>query len=346
MWRMGFFGEAGVVGLEMDTGVIRAVELRGKPGKVRLLAAGRVELPESAVVDGVVNDASAAGSALERLWSKSRFSSRDVVVGTYNQGVLMRLVSFPKVPKEKLAQALRLQAGDYFPIPLSQMVLDFAVVGESENKENGLQYDVLLVAARRAQLDNCLDALKYSRLQPKIVDASPLALLRSLAPEKTAGTVVLLDISNGLSSLLLVSKGVPRFARVIPVSLRHYMEALGLVVDETSTVEEREDVAAARQGGGQPLEKWAAELAGEVRSSISYVAKQENWGEVEMILLSGRGARIPNLPVLLADQLGVAVEVVKPLAKVSGVGSSDVNWETEGPDFAVSVGLALRGLEG
>ena len=344
---MGLRGEASIVGLEMDTGVIRAVELKGRDGRAKVVAAGREELPEGAVVQGLVEDVDAVGSALERLWRKARFNSRDVVLGSFNQGVLMRLINFPKVPEDKLAQALRLQAGDYFPIPLSQMVLDFAVVGEVENNEMESSYEVLLVAAKKAQLDKCLTALRYSRLRAKVIDASPLALMRTLPQEKIADTVILVDICNGQSSLLMVSKGVPRFARFVPVSLQQYLDGLGLSLFEAEAgVQDRDFVAVGKENSDSSLlKKWVMDLAGEIRSSVGYVSKQENWDEVKMLMLSGRGARVEGLAGMLEDELAVPVEIVDPLKNVTLAGSRGVDWELDGTDFAVSIGLALRGLE-
>ena len=114
------FGKAGVVGLELETGVIRAVQLKGKAHRAKLVAAGMVEIPEEAVVDGTVIDAGAVGEALLKLWTEAGFGSREVVLGTFNQGVITRLIKFPRVPESKLGQAIRLRRPGIFshsPLP-------------------------------------------------------------------------------------------------------------------------------------------------------------------------------------------------------------------------------------
>jgi type IV pilus assembly protein PilM len=339
---VGLFGDSGVVGLEIDTGVIRAVEVRGKNGSARIVAAGQVEIPENAVSDGVVMDVETVSNALNQLWSGAGLGSKNVVLGTFNQGVLMRLINFPKVPEDKLEQALRLQAGEFFPIPLSQMVLDFAVVGETDG-EDGLQYEVLLVAAKKAQLEQSLKAILDSKLKPSIVDATPLALLRTLPKEKLTGTTVIVALSNGLSSLLLSLDGVPRFARVMPVALKQYLNQLG----GSFTAGNEDAVAATLEAGNgdEIFRRWGLSVAAEIRASISYYVKQDNFSEVDRIILSGRGARVIGLPELLAEDLGVPVEVINPVTNVAVADKLGINWDLEGPNYAVSVGLALRGLE-
>ena len=66
---------------------------------------------------------------------------------------------------------------------------------------------------------------------------------------------------------------------------------------------------------------------------------------MQAVLLSGRGARITGLADYLRKELGVTVELVRPLAAVKTV-KGTVQVDLNNPDFAVSTGLALRGLEG
>jgi type IV pilus assembly protein PilM len=346
---MGLFGGPGVVGLELDTGVIRAVEVRGSAGKGKLVAAGMVEIPEEAVVDGSVVNEGQVSEGLSRLWAEARFGSREVVLGTFNQGVITRMINFPKVPEGKLDQAIRLSAQEYFPIPLSQMVLDFAVVGEATGT-NGPELEVLLVAARTSALEKSIKALHDSRLRPVVIDASPLALLRVLGEEARKGMAAVLDISNGLSSLMIVVEGVPRFTRVIPVSLRQYAARLGIALKEVPIpalgADESEPYAAAAGGTPEAFGSWALSAAEEIRSTLNYFLKLDTWPELASLVLCGPGARIPVLPKLLQNELEVAVEVVRPLDRVAGTGTRTVDRLVKQPDFAVCTGLALRGLEG
>ncbi len=347
---VGLFGQSGVVGLEFDTGVIRAVEVKGKAGRAKLVAAGMVEIPEEAVVDGSVVKEGEVSEALGRLWAEARFGSREVVLGTFNQGVITRMINFPKVPESKLDQAIRLSAQEYFPIPLSQLVLDFAVVGEIKGA-NGPELEVLLVGARTAGIEKSLAALQASRLKPVVIDASPLALLRVLGEESRAGTVAVVDIANGLSSLMMMVNGVPRFTRGIPVSLKQYAGQLGLALKEVPLfapeAEEGEPlVAASGDGSGGAFGSWALAAVEEIRSTINYFIKLDSWPELTLLVLCGPGGRIPLLPELLQNELGVAVQVVRPLARVAPAGKRPVDRLVKQPDFAVCTGLALRGLEG
>lgn len=341
---MGLWGSSGVVGLEVDTGIIRAVEMKGKKGTAKVTAAGQILIPDQAVVDGVVQDLDVVSAALQKLWRDAKFKSRDVVLGVFNQSVLMRLINFPKVPKDKLDQAIRLQAGDYFPIPMSQMVMDFSVVGEIENEE-GSMYEVLLVAAKQQQLEQSIRALTQSKLTPLVVDAVPLALLRTVPEAKKTGTTVVVDLAMGLSSIVLAVNGMPRFARVLPINLRQYISHMGSDLDVGDLYNEYVAVTAETGSSeNESFQQWCLSVAEEIRNSISYYVKQDQLNDVDWLLLSGRGARITGLVEFLRENLGVTVSVLEPAARVK-TGKAKLQVNLSGPEFAVSTGLALRGLE-
>ncbi|MCG8400921.1 MAG: type IV pilus assembly protein PilM [Firmicutes bacterium] len=342
---MRLFKPSGAVGLELDTGVIRAVEVSGTLRSTALVKAGQVETPPEAVVEGVIEDVEAVAGALDKLWSKAGFGSREVVLGVSNQGVLMRLANFPKMPGDKLAKMLRYQAGEYFPIPLEELVLDYAVAGEVRG-ETGAHMEVLMVAARQDMLGKYLQALSAASLTPKVVDASPLALMRTLPDSRLSGTVILADISNGMSTLLLVIGGVPRVVRMMP-NVPQY--SVGKSDYAVGAVLEAEQQVASALAEGEPGDLWfqrGAVLASEIRSSIGYYIAQREAISVDCLFLSGRGAMVDGLPEFFGSELGVPVEIINPLAGFKEpVQARNIDWTRRGPAFAATIGLALRGLE-
>ncbi|GAB6182073.1 type IV pilus assembly protein PilM [Desulfotomaculum defluvii] len=346
---MALFKPAGAVGLEIDTGTIRAVELRGTLRSASLVTAGQIAIPNPAVVDGIVVDVQTVAQALKDLWDNLGIGRREVVLGIGNQGVFMRYTSFPKIPDKKLAQALRFHAGEYFPIDNSQLVFDYALLGEDKTEKNS-KLKVLLVGVRKDLLDITLRSLEAAQLQPQIVDVSYLALLRTLSQEQLAASIVLVDLTNGLTTIQLVNEGIPRFSRVISHSLQTYARELRLSLADEALISRplmaaASDMEVDRYTGFNLAEDWCINLANEIRSSVSYYLAQANAGSVETVILSGRGAAIPGLASRLQEELGVQVEVLHPLANLQqSLHSTDLEIAQHDAAFASCIGLALRGL--
>ena len=337
---MGLLGSAARVGLEFDTGQIRAAVVSGGANRPVLTAVGSVEIPEQAIMMGVVEEGDMVSSALRELWSKARIGGRSVVLGMSTPGMLMRSAVFPKVPDDRLAQAVHLQAGEYFPIPMNQLVMDFSVLGETETEEGSQALELLMVAARREQLQRNLDCIRDAGLSCDIIDASPLVLGRHLPASATEETVVVADIANGLTSLVVIQEGVPRFARVLQVSLESYAEEMGTALSDVPLdgFEEGETSAGA--------EAWAISFADEINSSVNYFVGQNEGASVDSLYIGGRGSRVPGLSRFLVEQLEMPVQRINPVEQMADNRVKGFDPEAGGANYSVAIGLALRGLEG
>jgi type IV pilus assembly protein PilM len=221
------------------------------------------------------------------------------------------------------------------------MVLDFAVVGSVDNERLN---EVLLVAAGREELTAGLQALLHGKLAPVVVDASPLALPRILPPAKRQGTTAIVDLAKGTSSIVIAANGMPRFARMLPVSLQQCLKSLGVATGGNGR--HVKFVAAAAEKNTEEdvyVRHWSKMVAREIKISLGYYVRHDRFREVDRLVLSGRGAGVTGLASLLQEELQLPTEVAVPQAAVSVQGELSVDLSQ--PEFAVSMGLALRGLE-
>ncbi len=333
-----------VVGLDIDCGEIRAVELSGKPGAPKLVNRGLVKLPEGAVEDGIIYRPEEVCAALGELWSGHKFKSKNVLLGVSNQEVLVRVALFPKVPEEKLGSLIRYQAQDHLPLSLDSVILDYTVIGETMN-EGREMYEVILVAARRDMLNSFLAVLSGAKLKAWDIDVSSLVLLRIVPEVQHDGAVVLVDIANGQSNILIVAGEMPRLARRVPVRLKDAAAQLNVSVDEMFFIPGQTDLIA------DGYMKWIDGLIREIRSSISYYQAQSGALAIEEIMISGKGARAPGLVATVKENLKVPVKNIQPFSVLEPKGAEDESLIDESGsddramDYSIAFSLALRGLE-
>ena len=79
-----------VIGLEVDSREIRAVEITRSSGTYSILACGKAPLVEGTVEEGFIRDPDCFNVALTELLQSGGFKSTDVVVGINNENVIMR----------------------------------------------------------------------------------------------------------------------------------------------------------------------------------------------------------------------------------------------------------------
>lgn len=203
-----------IVGLDIEPGLIAAVKARVN-GSILAERAAALPLDADTVREGEVVDVDALTEALREMFSGGGLGKR-VRVGIANQRTVMRTIDLPPVTDRKeLAAAVRFQAQDQVPMPLSNAVLDFHPLGLVDTPA-GQRQRVVLVAAQRDMVEKLLAAVRRAGLIPEGVDLSAFALIRSLhdRAEGETGRVLYLNV-DGLANLAIAEGTVCRFTRVI-----------------------------------------------------------------------------------------------------------------------------------
>jgi type IV pilus assembly protein PilM len=203
-----------IVGLDIEPGLVAAVKARVN-GSILAERAAAQPLDADTVREGEVVDIDALTEALREMFSAGGLGKR-VRVGIANQRTVMRTLDLPPVTDRKeLAAAVRFQAQDQVPMPLSNAVLDFHPLGLVDTP-SGQRQRVVLVAAQRDMVEKLLTAVRQAGLTPEGVDLSAFALIRSLhdRAEGETGRVLYLNV-DGLANLAIAEGTVCRFTRVI-----------------------------------------------------------------------------------------------------------------------------------
>jgi len=366
---MARFRGSRTIGLDIDRGSIKAVQISGAGGGYALQHVGYHRLPPGMILDGEVANHDLLAAEIKEFWDSHAFNSRSVIIGVSNQKVVVRLLDFPRMRPEDLQGAISFEAQDHIPMPLDEAVLDYVVLGPMEERSDLDR--VLVVAAQREMISRYTSAVRTGGLRPAGVDVKALSLTRSTLPDPffgDDGAVLLLDVGAEITNLVVADRGNPVLTRFVPVGLVDFVAAvveladlpedeaerqaldprirLGSEQDEEPEAETEEDsfdpalVFDVRRG----LEGAAQTLADEVQRSIEHHRSQEAAREVSRILLSGEAALIPNLDGYLGELLDVPTGRGNPVEKLSANRSniSDDQLRAMELVLAVAFGLAME----
>jgi type IV pilus assembly protein PilM len=376
MGRLRGIGRSGTIGVDIDRGSIKAVQLQSSGSGYVLQHVGYHRLPPGVIVEGEVADQNLLAAEIKEFWDSHSFKGKSITFGVSNQKVVVRLLDFPHMRPEDLQGAISFEAQDHIPMPLDEAVLDYVVLGPREERADLDR--VLVVAAQREMISRYTSAVRAGGLRPEGVDVKALSLTRSTLPDPffgEDGAVLLLDVGAEITNLVVADRGNPVLTRFVPVGLGDFVAAVVELADlpedeaerqaldprvnlgdghveeqpqeetEDAEVEEAEDFDPAlvydvRRG----LEGAAQTLADEVQRSIEHHRSQEAARDVSRVLISGEAALIPGLDVYLGDLLGVPTGRGKPVDKLSANRSNieDVQLRAMEPVLAVAFGLAME----
>lgn len=372
MAPVGFGSVQPPIGLDIGTDFVRAARIRPSSGGFALSGYGRVAMPLGAVVEGEIVDPEAAASAIATLWKQSGFRQKEVAIGVANQKVVVRLIDLPYMEKTELAGAIQYQAQDYIPIPVEEAILSYEVIGDYMTPADEHMMEVLLVAASRDMISAAVQTVEGAGLKLDRIDLTAFALVRALmgvgedvlGDEGAGGATGLIHITSGLTNIVVVERGVPRFTRVSALAGKQFTQAIANVMN--LTYDEAEDLkiraglpsmdgivtpvagidAGTVEVAQQALERETNRFIGEVRRSIDYYLTQATQVRtIKRIVLTGSGSMLRNLPGYLEKGLQTDVVLGDPLAHVLTQSGAEEIVLADRMGCAPAVGLAMGGAE-
>lgn len=367
MAPVSFGGSPAIVGLDIGTDHVRAAQLKPSSAGFTLSSYGRVPVPLGAVVEGEIVDSDAVAAAITQLWRQAGIRAKDVAVGVSNQKVVVRLIDLPYMERTELAGAIQYQAQDYIPIPVEEAIIDFQIIGDYMTPADEHMMEVLLVAAQRSMIDSVVAAVDSARLKLAQIDVTSFALVRALLgvvpsvlPEEMddgGDAIGVIHMSSGLTNIVVVERGVPRFTRVSSVAGNQFTQAIANVMNLTfdeaeelklraglpsidGSVAETSDPRMTQ--AQETLEREVNKFIAEVRRSLDYYLTQTTQARsIRRIILTGGGSALGNLAMYLEKGLQTPVVIGDPLAFVTPTSSVQPIADADRMGAAPAIGLAM-----
>jgi type IV pilus assembly protein PilM len=347
------FGKAkAVVGLDIGSSAVKAVELKisGKGFKVMALASEPV--PPDSIVDGAIIDGTAVADAIRRLFERAPFKSKEVAASLSGNAVIVKKITLPVMTEAELAESIHWEAEQYIPFDIQDVNLDYQILNPGTGADSNGTMEVLLVAAKKEKIADYTGVISRAGRVPVFVDVDAFALQNAyetnygLEPD---AVVVLLNAGASAINLNILCGDQSVFTRDISSGGNAYTEAvqkeLNLPFETAELLKKGEIVDGATFEDAKPaLSAMTENVLLEIQKTFDFFRASASSDRIDRIVLSGGAARVEGFAQALEERFGTAVEMFDPFRKISfepgRLGITDP--ERIAPTAAVAVGLALR----
>jgi type IV pilus assembly protein PilM len=342
-----------LVGLDIGSSSVKAVELQRKGSALQLMSLGYENLQPDTVVDGQIMELNNVSNVIVSIFNEHTIKTQRVAAGVSGHSVIVKNIVLPQMSEDELQESFSWHAEEHIPFDIADVNLDYQVTG---NASDALH--VLMAACKSDKIANVKQAIQLAGKHPVIIDVDAFALQNCYEVNyqpRPGEVVALLNIGAATMNINILNGARSVFARDASVGGSQYtsllQKELGLTFEQAESVKRGLPLPEGIEARPiQPIIETVSDiLALEVKKTMDfYRATVEEGGEsIQKILVAGGGSKLPGLADYLTNRFEIPVEVFDPFRSIEVDSRKfDPDYMREViPEMAVAVGLALRGVE-
>jgi type IV pilus assembly protein PilM len=341
-----------VVGLDIGSSAVKAVELKPAGKSYRVVAFGSAPVPPDSIVDGAIIDAAAVADAIRRIFDGNKsFKAKDVCASLSGNAVIVKKITLPVMTESELAESIYWEAEQYIPFDIQDVNLDYQILDPGTGPEARGSMDVLLVAAKKEKIGDYTSVIAQAGRTPVIVDVDAFALQNAYEVNyglEPGRVVVLLNAGASAININIIQDDQSVFTRDISMGGNAYTEAvqkeLDLPFDAAEQLKKGIPVDGATFEEAQPVLRAVTEnVLLEIQKTFDFFKATASSEQMDRIMLSGGASRVDGFREMLQERFNAPVEDFDPFRQVTWDARKLAGDPADlAATAAVAVGLALR----
>jgi len=307
-----------LVGLDIGSRSVKVAEIIDTKNGPKLKRFGMADIPAGTIEDGAISDPDTAAETIRQLFKSSNIKEANVAVSIGGYSVIVKKINVQTMPEDQLQETIHFEAEQYIPFDISDVNLDFQILGENENNPN--QMSVFLVAAKKEMVNDYINLVTLAGLNPCIIDVEAFALQNIFEANYDIQdeNVALIDIGASKTSLNIIKGSSSVFMRDVALGCLQINQKIMSLLDcsyeqaellkfgdasDKMSAEELKQIVAA------VVTDWCTEI----RRALDFFYTNYPDDQIKRIILSGGGANIAEFRQLLASEASTVVETLNPL---------------------------------
>src|SRR5512146_1815177 len=113
-----FGGSKTIVGLDIGSSCIKAVELKRSRGGVEVAHLGVEPLASDVVVDSMIMDSPSVSSAITKLFTENSIKTKAVATSVSGHSVIVKRITIPTMGEGELAESIKTEAAQHIPFDI------------------------------------------------------------------------------------------------------------------------------------------------------------------------------------------------------------------------------------
>jgi type IV pilus assembly protein PilM len=345
-------GPAPLLGIDISSSTVKLVELGRKPdGTLVLERCGIEPLERGWVNEGNVEKFDEVVGAMRRLLDKCASKTRHVALALPGSAVITKKILLgADLTADELEAQVEAEASQYIPFPLTEVSLDFCVIGPSATAADML--DILLAASRKEKVSDRQALAEAAGLVPVVMDVEPYAsrlaagrVIEALPSQGRDALIALFEVGSHTTSLQVIRNDDVIYERdqVFGGALlsQQIAQKYGMSFEEADARKKSRELPP--DYDSRVLAPFLDTLGQEIGRALQFFFTSTPHNKVDHVLLSGGCAALPGVMEAVAAQTSFPCRIINPFdGMVLGPEVKAGMLASEATSYLVATGLALR----
>lgn len=340
-----FYKDKPLFGLDIGFSSIKVMQIVDHGKKQQVVGYGVASYSPKTTKDGVIEDLEGLAKITKELFEKGIVGSIDTrrvaltvpIAKTYN-----RVVTLPNMSKKDLDSAVQMETGQYVPVPLDELYINYVVT--AQNKDT---VELLVVAVPKKIIDAYMTYTRMLGLEVCVIETTISAASRLVAhSEREKSPALLIDFGSVSVDITIydqqlvvtgtVAGGGDTFTELIAKKLDVSHQVAHTVKTKygLSVSKKQKDIQEA-------LDPILSSLVKEVKKMLRYYDdRASSKQKINQVITMGGGANMPGLSDFITDELRLPARMCDPWNHLD-FGKLQPPSDLEKSMYVTAAGLAL-----
>jgi len=338
-----------LVGLDIGSCTFKVGEIVDSKKGRSLKNFSMLDIPPGVIEEGTIREPEIAAQKIRELFKTAGIKEQNVAISIGGFSIIVKNITVQTMTEEELQETIKLEAEQYIPFDISDVNLDFQIIGENEHNPN--QMNVILVAAKKEMVEDYLNVVQLAGLNPLILDVDAFALqnIFEMNYEGEEESVALIDIGASKTSLNILKGYASVFMRDVSLGCsqinQKIMSLVNCTADEAEAIKfnEKSDKIS-KDDLSEITSAVVSDWCAEIRRALDFFYSTYPDEQIKRVILCGGGANIKEFQELLAVETSTEVETIDPFKNliIDNKKLDAAYLEQVAPQAAICMGLAIR----
>jgi type IV pilus assembly protein PilM len=344
------------VGIDIGTSEIKVVQLSSFAGRIKLENYGQISSKalyqrpfRTFEKSTLLLSTQDVVKAIKAIFEEAKIKTKTAYFSIPDFATFFTTFELPPMTKEEIPFAVEAEARRHIPLPISEVVWDWQLIGRRPfmGKE---RIRILLVSVPKEVVNQYTAIAESLGIEFSALEAETFSLLRSLSEKNRIISII--DLGARTTSCSIIEGKILKISRSFDLSEDEFAHAisksLGVDINLAEEMKKKYGILPTEIPEGKEVREILIPLINSLLREIEQTLlrfKNIEGKEVEKIILAGGGANLPGLLQYFQSYFKKEVEIANPFKKIYFPAILEETLKEMGPSYSIAVGLALRPFE-